>query len=298
MAMVAVKKDTSEKVYKSRSMGAETWRRLKKNKGAIIGLIFFILLIAVTIFSSFYFNYDKDIIGQNISQRLQGPSAQHLLGTDQVGRDILYRILYGAKYSLTISCGAVGLGLIIGVILGSIAGFHGGFIDDLIMRITDVLYAVPNIMVAVIIVSLFGASTLTLLIALCVYAATNFARITRASVMTIRGEEYVESAYSIGLPTWKIIIKHILPNCLSPIIVQITLLIGTTIISASSLSFLGIGVPAPAPEWGAMLSEGREYMRTNAYMCVFPGLAIMFTVLALNLLGDGLRDAIDPKLKR
>ena len=298
MEELSVKANAPKKGYKSRSMGAETWRRLKKNKGAIIGLCFFALLVLIAIFSSVIFDYETDIIGQNISERLQSPSAKHLLGTDQVGRDILKRLMYGARYSLTISCGSVAIGLVVGILFGAVAGFYGGRVDDILMRITDVLYAVPNIMIAVIIVSLFGASTLTLLIALCVSAATNFARITRAAVMTIRGEEYIESAYSIGLPTWKIILRHIIPNCLSPIIVQVTLLVGTTIIAASSLSFLGIGVPAPAPEWGAMLSEGREFMRTNAYMCVFPGLAIMATVLALNLLGDGLRDAIDPKLKK
>lgn len=166
------------------------------------------------------------------------------------------------------------------------------------MRGIDIFYSIPNIMTAVVIVSLLGPSTVNLMIALAFSCASSFARIVRASVMTIRDQEYVESSYAMGLPTWKIIVKHILPNCLSPIIVQITLLIGTTIISASSLSFLGIGVPAPAPEWGALLSAGRSHIRDASYMCIIPGLAIMFTVLALNLLGDGLRDALDPKLKK
>lgn len=289
---------TKKKEYKSRSLASETWRRLKKNKGAIMGLIFIILLILAAVGSGFIFDYEKDIIGQNISERFKPPGIQYPFGTDQVGRNIFTRIIYGARYSLTISAGAVGIGLLIGVILGSIAGFYGGAIDDIIMRLNDVLYAVPNIMIAVVIVSLLGSSTFNLLLALSISAATNFARIARASVMTIRGQEFIEASYAIGIPTWKIILKHIIPNCLSPIIVQITLLIGTTIISASSLSFLGIGVPAPAPEWGAMLSEGRDYMRSAGYICVIPGLAIMATVLALNLLGDGLRDALDPKLKK
>lgn len=287
-----------KKEYKSRTLASETWRRLKKNKGAIIGLIFIAVLVLVAIGSGFIYDYEKDIIGQNISQRFKVPSMQYPFGTDQVGRNIFTRIIYGARYSLTISAGAVGIGLVFGVILGSIAGFYGGVIDDIIMRLTDVLYAIPNIMIAVVIVSLLGSSTINLLLALSISAATNFARIARASVMTIRGQEYIEAAYAIGVPPWKIILKHIIPNCLSPIIVQITLLVGTTIIAASSLSFLGIGVPAPAPEWGAMLSEGRDYMRSAGYICVIPGLAIMATVLALNLLGDGLRDALDPKLKK
>lgn len=163
----------------------------------------------------------------------------------------------------------------------------GGKADDIIMRGIDIFYSIPNILKAVVIVSLLGTSTINLIIALAISCATNYARIVRASVMTVRDLEYVESSYAMGLPTWKIILRHILPNCLSPIIVQTTLLIGTTIISASSLSFLGIGVPAPAPEWGALLSGGRGHIRDASYICVIPGLAIMFTVLALNLLGDG-----------
>lgn len=296
--MEAVKAKPMKKEFKSRSFAAETWRRLKKNKGAIIGLIFLSILVILAIASGFFYNYNTNIIGQNIADRFKGPSLQHWFGTDQVGRDIFARILYGARYSLYISVGSVGIGLVIGVILGSFAGFYGGVIDAVIMRLTDVLYAVPNIMIAVVIVSLLGTSAVNLLIALAIPAATNFARIARASVMTLRGQEFVESAYAIGMPSWKIIVKHIIPNSLSPIIVQITLLIGTTIIAASSLSFLGIGIPVPAPEWGAMLSDGRGYMRSAGYISVFPGLAIMATVLGLNLLGDGLRDSLDPKLKQ
>jgi peptide/nickel transport system permease protein len=215
-----------------------------------------------------------------------------------LGRDIFVRIIYGARYSLIIGFGSVAIGLFIGIILGSLAGFYGGVVDQLVMRGTDILYAIPNIMIAVVVVSLLGTSTINLLLALCVTCATSIAKIARASVMTLRQQEYIEAAEAMGLPSWKIILKHVLPNILAPIIVQVTLLIGVTIISASSLSFLGIGVPAPAPEWGAMLSSGRSYIRTSSYICIIPGLAIMLTVLALNLMGDGLRDALDPKLKK
>ncbi|NLZ67720.1 MAG: ABC transporter permease, partial [Spirochaetales bacterium] len=276
----------------------ETWRRLIKNKGAVIGMIFLLLLVVAALLAGIIFNYDEQVIGQDIQNRLQWPSWDHPFGTDELGRDIFIRILYGARYSLLIGCGSVLIGLVIGVIMGSIAGFYGGLVDQVIMRVNDMLYAIPNIMIAVVVVSLFGTSTFNLLIALCVTCATSFVRIARASVMTIRGQEYIESAYAMGLPTWKVILKHIIPNCLSPIIVQVTLLIGSMIIAASSLSFLGIGVPSPAPEWGAMLSSGRSQIRNAPYICVIPGLAIMFTVLALNLLGDGLRDALDPKLKK
>ncbi len=283
---------------KSRSQLQETWRRLLKNKGAIIGMIFLLLLVIAAILSGFIFDYDTQVIGQDIKNRLQWPSSEHLFGTDELGRDIFIRILYGARYSLAIGCGSVLIGLVTGVILGAVAGFYGGVVDQVIMRINDMLYAIPNIMIAVVIVSLLGTSTFNLLLALTFTCSTSFVRISRASVLSIRGMEYIESAYAMGLPTWKVILKHIIPNSLSPIIVQVTLLIGAMIIAASSLSFLGIGVPSPAPEWGAMLSAGRSQIRNAPYICVIPGLAILFTVLSLNLLGDGLRDALDPKLKK
>jgi len=294
---MAVKNKSVENI-KSRSLAEETWRRLLKNKGAVFGMCFLILLVVVALLSGFIYDYDTQIIQMNMKEALQPPSAAHWFGTDSLGRDIFARVLYGARYSLLIGVGSVTIGLIVGVTLGAIAGFYGGVVDQIIMRCVDVFYSIPNIMIAVVVVSLLGTSTVNLLIALCFTCATSFCRIARAAVMTIRDQEYVESAYAMGLPTWKIILKHIIPNCLSPIIVHVTLLIGTTIIAASSLSFLGIGVPSPAPEWGAMLSDGRQHMRDAAYLCVIPGLAIMMTVLALNLLGDGLRDALDPKMKK
>lgn len=293
-----MKNNRNNKKVKSRSLFAEVWRRLIKNKGAVLGMVFLALLILAALLSPYLFDYETDVIGQNIKESKLPPSAEHWFGTDEYGRDLFARVIYGARYSLAIGMGSVLLGLFVGTILGSIAGFKGGMADSIIMRTVDIFYSIPNIMTAVVIVSLLGTSTLNLLIALSFSCASSFSRIVRASVMTIRDQEYVESSYAMGLPTWKIILKHILPNCLSPIIVQITLLIGTTIISASSLSFLGIGVPAPAPEWGALLSSGRKFIRSHSYMTIIPGLAIMLTVLALNLLGDGLRDAIDPKLKK
>ena len=288
----------AKKKAKRRTMFQETWHRLLKTKGAVIGMAFLVLLCIIALVSPFVFDYETDVIGQNLAIKLQPPNGEHWFGTDEYGRDLFARVMYGARYSMAIGIGSVGCGLLVGTVLGSIAGFYGGKADDIIMRGIDIFYSIPNILKAVVIVSLLGTSTINLIIALAISCATNYARIVRASVMTVRDLEYVESSYAMGLPTWKIILRHILPNCLSPIIVQTTLLIGTTIISASSLSFLGIGVPAPAPEWGALLSGGRGHIRDASYICVIPGLAIMFTVLALNLLGDGLRDALDPKLKK
>ena len=288
----------NKKQVKRRTRAQEIWHRLLQNKGAVIGMIFLTVLVLAAALSPVIFDYETDVIGQNISERLMHPCAAHPFGTDEVGRDLFARVIYGARYSLAIGVGAVLLGLCVGLVTGSLAGFYGGIIDSILMRAIDIFYSIPNIMTAVVIVSVLGTSTFNLIIALAFSCASSFGRIVRAQVMTIRDQEYVESSYAMGLPTWKIILKHILPNCLSPIIVQVTLLIGSTIISASSLSFLGIGIPAPSPEWGALLSAGRSHIRDASYMCVIPGLAVMFTVLALNLLGDGLRDALDPKLKK
>ena len=287
----------NEEVYTGRSMAQETWRRLKKNKGAMFGIAFLLFLVLATIVASFIFDYDKDIIAMT-KDRFLPPSWEHPFGTDNMGRDIFKRVLYGAKYSLVLSFGATALGLAVGLFFGAIAGYYGGAVDNIIMRFTDIFYSISYIMLAVVVVSLLGTSMASLLIAMALGSFAGFARIARASIMTVRDMEYVESGYAIGLPTWKIILKHIIPNCLSPIIVQTTLRVGSNIISASSLSFLGVGITPPTPEWGAMLSDGRSYIRSSGWMCLFPGLAIMFTVLALNLLGDGLRDAMDPKLKK
>ena len=287
-----------KKQVKRRTRAQEIWHRLLQNKGAVIGMICLTVLVLAAALSPVIFDYETDVIGQNISERLMHPCAAHPFGTDEVGRDLFARVIYGARYSLAIGVGAVLLGLCVGLVTGSLAGFYGGIIDSILMRAIDIFYSIPNIMTAVVIVSVLGTSTFNLIIALAFSCASSFGRIVRAQVMTIRDQEYVESSYAMGLPTWKIILKHILPNCLSPIIVQVTLLIGSTIISASSLSFLGIGIPAPSPEWGALLSAGRSHIRDASYMCVIPGLAVLLTVLALNLLGDGLRDALDPKLKK
>ena len=289
------KSDGTEMI--GRSMGQETWRRLKKNKGAMMGIAFLILLFIGTALASIFYDYDKDIIGMT-RDRFMAPSWQHLFGTDNMGRDIFARVIYGAKYSLFISFGSTLIGLIVGLFLGAAAGYYGGLVDNIIMRLTDIFYSIPYIMIAVVVVSILGTSMSSLLFAMALGTFCNFARIGRASVMTVRDQEFVEAGRAIGLPTWKIILKHILPNCLSAIIVQTTLKVGSNIISASSLSFLGVGITPPTPEWGAMLSDGRSYIRSSGWMCLFPGLAIMLTVLALNLLGDGLRDAMDPKLKR
>lgn len=292
-------KDNSiPKKYKKHSQSAQILYRLSKNKGAMLGLIILILMILIALMGNFLFDYSTDVIGQNIPQRLQKPSTNHFFGTDQYGRDIFSRVMYGTKYSLSIGFSAVAISLILGVLFGAVAGYYEGKLGEVIMRTNDIIGSIPYVLLAVVIVSALGRSLFNLILAIGLSSVPKFVRITRATVLTVRNEEFIESAKAIGLPSGLIIVKHILPNALSPIIVQTTLHIASAIVSASSLSYLGLGVQAPTPEWGSMLSEGRAFLLDYSYMCFFPGLAIMFTVLALNMLGDGLRDAMDPKLKK
>ena len=284
-------------VKKQRGQWAEVWHRLKKNKGAMVGLAIVVILIFIALFSDVFLDYDTDVIGVNTAERLQPPSAKHIMGTDEYGRDIFCRILYGTKYSLSVGVVAVIIALLIGVTLGAVAGYAGGPPEEVIMRFTDIFSSVPNMLMALVVVAALGQSMFNLMLAIGITSVPQFVRITRAAVLTVKTQEYVEAARAIGLRNYRIIFSHILPNCLSPIIVQTTLRVASAIISASSLSFLGLGIPAPNPEWGAMLSAGRRFIRDYSYMTLFPGLAIMITVLALNLVGDGLRDALDPRLK-
>ena len=294
-----VKEKLVSKQYRKRSRAGEVWHRLRKNKGAMAGLAIIIILALIAIFADVLVDYDTDVIGMTLKDRLQHPSKTHIMGTDDLGRDIFSRLIYGSRFSLSVGVVAVAIAVVVGVILGAFAGYYtGGIVEDIIMRFTDIFAAVPNMLMAIVIVAALGANTLNLMISVGVTSIPQFVRTTRAAVLTVTGQEYIESARAIGESETKIIFKHILPNCLSPIIVRVTLRVSSAIISASSLSFLGLGVPAPAPEWGSMLSSGRAYLRGYSYMTLFPGLAIMITVLAFNMVGDGLRDALDPKLKK
>ena len=283
---------------KARSQMGEVWHQFRRNKGAMVGSAIVLIIVFVALFADVFLDYDTQVVGQNVAERLQWLSARHWFGTDELGRDIFFRVLYGTRFSCSVGLVAVTIGLVIGVTLGAIAGFYGGTLEEVIMRSTDILGAVPNMLMAIVIVSVLGQSIWNLMLAVGITSVPQFVRITRAAVLTVRNQEYVEASKAIGLSNRRIIFKHILPNCLSPIIVQATLRVASAIISASSLSFLGLGVPAPSPEWGALLSGGRKYIRDYSYMTLFPGLAIMITVLALNMMGDGLRDSLDPKLKK
>lgn len=276
----------------------ETWQRLLRNKAAVMGLFFITLLVVVSLCADFIYDYESDVIAQNISNRLLHPSFEHPFGTDDLGRDLLARIVYGSRMSLIVSFCSVALSLLIGGTLGAISGYYGGLLDGIIMRITDVLLAIPMTLFAIVIVATLGANTVNLTLALAASSVPIFARIVRGSMLTIRDMEYIEAARAIGVRNGKIILRHILPNCLGPIIVQVTLRIANAIYNTAALSFLGMGVQPPAPEWGGLLASGRNYIRDYSYLSIIPGLTIMATILALNLLGDGLRDSLDPRLRQ
>ena len=287
-----------EQIGKKRSRFKETWRRLKKSRNAMIGLALITIIIVAALIAPFIFDYDTQVIMQNIPERLQPPSWEHPFGTDSLGRDMFARIMYGARTSLMIGAISCLICCTSGVLLGAIAGFFGGKIDDIIMRFFEILLAIPSTLMAIVLVAAFGTSLLNIIIAVGLPTLPQYVRITRASVMTIKQQEYVEAARAVGATNAQIIRMHILPNCMSPVLVQATLRVATVIADAAGLAFLGLGIPAPRPDWGGMLAAGREFLRDYPHTVLFPGLAIMLTILALNLLGDGLRDALDPKLKK
>ena len=286
------------KAYKKRSITKEVWRNYKKSPSAMLGLIVLSTIIIVAIIAQIKYNYQVDIVQQNIANRLLKPSSEYILGTDQYGRDIFSRILYGARYSLSVGIVSVTISCLIGSTLGLFAGYYGGLIENIIMRTSDIFVGIPSVLLGIAIMAAFGQSIVVLMLAIGLVYVPMFARTARAAVLPVREQEYIEAAKVSGVSDLNIIFTHVLPNSLSPIIVQITMGVANGILTASQLSFLGLGVPVPAPEWGAMLSSGREFIRDYSYLTFFPGLAIMITVLSFNLMGDGLRDALDPKLKQ
>jgi len=284
-------------VVKKRSQIKAIWFRFKKNKLAVLGLILLFLMVAIALLADFIRDYEQYVITQNISQRLLPPSGENIFGTDQFGRDMFARIIHGARISLSLGLITISASLTVGAIIGSISGYYGGKIDGFFMRIMDVILAVPNILMAISIVAALGPGLGNLLIAMSVAQVPTFARVVRASIMPILGQEFIEAAKACGTKDSRIIFRHILPNAIGPIIVQATLGMATTILAISAMSFVGLGIEPPTPEWGAMLSEGRVHMRNYPHLVIIPGIAIVFAVMGLNLVGDGLRDALDPKLK-
>ena len=282
---------------KKKSQFVEVWKRLCRNKTAVLGLVIVALLTLMAILSPILIDYETQVIKTNYSEALQAPSANHWFGTDEMGRDILLRVMYGSTVSLSIGVVTVAVSLTVGLILGAAAGYFGGKTDMIIMRIMDIFLALPGTLLAICIVASLGNSIPNLVIAQAVSSIPTFSRVVRGAVITARDADYVEAARAIGAKDATIIFHEVLPNSLAPIIVQTTLQVASVILSIAGLSFIGLGIPAPRPEWGAMLSTGRDFLRDAPHLTAFPGMAIMFAVFAMNLMGDGLRDALDPKLK-
>lgn len=280
---------------KKRSRVAETWRRLKKNKVAMVSLAVLIAIILVSVLAPIIAPYDyAETDKQNT---LAGPSKNHWLGTDRLGRDILSRLIWGGRQSLQMGIIAVLIAAVVGVIIGSIAGYFGGWLDNLLMRLLDIYQSIPMMLLCITFAAILGPSLRNAIIAIGISMIPAFARMMRASILTVRESEYIEAAICCNATNRMIIMKNIIPNAISPIIVNITMSIGGAVLSGAGLSFIGLGVEAPMAEWGAMISDARNYIRSYPTLALYPGICIMITVLAFNLLGDGLRDALDPRLK-
>ncbi len=284
------------KKCKGQSGAAMIVRRMMRNKVAMTGFILLAVMGILSILSPYICKYGY--AEMNIMDAFQGSSMKHFLGTDDMGRDLFSRILYGGRYSLSIGFLSVSIACSCGIVIGAVAGFFGGKIDNIIMRVIDVLQAFPPLIMAICVAAALGTGFVKTCIALGISGIPGYARMMRAQILTVRTNEYVEAAEAMNCSFFRTIRRHVIPNCFSPIIVTITMQLGQCIIAAASLSYLGLGVQPPEPEWGALLTGAKKYIRDYPYMIMYPGLAIMISVLSFNMIGDTLRDAIDPKLKQ
>jgi peptide/nickel transport system permease protein len=275
------------------SPAGRAWRRLKARVPAMVGLVMIICLVVLAVFAPEIAPYD--VIKQNYLLVRKAPSGAHWFGTDEVGRDILTRVIWGARASLSAGVISVGIAISIGVPLGLIAGYRGGFVDALISRFTDAMLACPFLILAIALAAFLGPSLGNAMIAIGITATPLFVRLTRGQTLAIRNEDYIEAARAVGNPVWRIALRHILPNVLPALLVQATLTIATAIIAEASLSFLGLGQQPPLPSWGSMLNVAQRFLGNAPWMAIWPGLAIFVSVISFNLLGDGLRDALDPR---
>lgn len=278
-----------------RRAGGTPLSRLRSNRGAMAGGLFLLLMVLLAVAAPKVAPYDPT--QTNVLEALQPPDLRHWLGTDVLGRDLLSRIIFGARYSLQVGLISVGIGVVVGSVLGLLAGYLGGTVDYLVMRFIDLLLAFPGILLALAIVTILGPSLTNVMVAVGISSIPRYSRVVRGSVLSAKENAYVEAARAAGCLTPRIMVRHILPNVFAPVLVLATMGVAGAILWAAGLSFLGLGVQPPTPEWGAILSDGRNYLRIAPWIATFPGLAIMFTVLAINMFGDGLRDALDPRLK-
>lgn len=273
-----------------------TIKALRKKRSCMVCFYFIVFLVLIAVVAPFIAPYNYKVV--DILHASEGPSAAHWCGTDEYGRDIFSRLLVGTRYSLGLGMLSPMINIILGIILGAIAGYFGGWVDNLIMRLMDIIQAIPGMMLAILISASLGGGFLNTCLALGIGGIPAIARLLRAQILTIRGMEYLEAAQAINCSKFRQITKYILPNSISPLIVSYTMGVGSTILSAASLSYLGLGIAPPAPEWGAMISAAKTFIRQSPYMIIFPGLLLAITVIAINIFGDGLRDALDPKMKK
>ena len=285
-------------VYKRRSLMIDVWKRLRKNKTAVLGMVMFIIIALTCVTSPLYFSYRENIISIDVTKQLEAPSREHLLGTDELGRDILARILWGGRTSLFVSICALAFAFSCGIILGTLSAYYGRATDTIIMRFIDVVMAIPPILLMITLATIMNPTTTSLIFVVGLGLVPNQSRMVRGQVLQVADREYIEAVLVQGANDLKIILFHILPNALSPIITTVILDIGYAVMVISTLSFLGLGVQPPAPEWGGMLAGGREYIRYAWHITTFPGIALVLTVISLTLVGDGMRDALDPRMKR
>ena len=278
-----------------RRIAALSWRRLVRSPNLVVGAAMLALVVGAAIFAPQIAPHSP--IDQAFTDQLRPPSPPHLFGTDEFGRDIFSRVLYGARIALVIGVLADGIALALGVVLGVVSGYFGGRVDAVVMRSVDVVLAFPYLLLAMVVVTILGPSLINAMIAIGIVYTPQFARLVRAAVLAIKEQEFVEAAGAVGAGVARVLGRHILPNILSPIIVMATLTVGFTIVETAGLSFLGLGASPPTPEWGSMLATGRSFMLTAPWIATFPGLAILVTVVGFNLMGDGLRDLLDPRLR-
>lgn len=282
---------------KERGLWADAWQRLRKNTTAVIGLVMLTIIVLVCVAAPLFIDYNTEVIGINIAQRLQFPAEGKPLGTDELGRDILARIIWGGRVSLKIGVGSVLIAGTIATALGTMAAYYGGRVDNLLMRALDVLMAIPSMLLMITFVAIMEPTHTNLMLAISVGFIPGMARLVRAQVMSIKELDYVDAALAQGASEWRVIVLHILPNAIGPVISSFVMSIPGGIMTISALGFIGLGVQPPDPEWGAMLASGRAFIRDAWHITAFPGAAIVLTVIALTLVGDGLRDALDPRMK-
>ena len=283
--------------YKKKSQAKIVWTRFRRSKLAMIGLVVFCLMLLTVLTADLFFDYDTDVIGQDLTIRFQSPSAEHPFGTDSLGRDQLARVIYGGRISMFVGIATVAVSLSIGSVIGATAAYYGGKVDEVLMRIMDIFLAIPSTLLAITLISALGSSLGNLILSMGISQVPRMSRIVRSAVMSVKGIEYVEAARAYGSSDSRIIFRHIMINVMGPILVQVTQTVARSVLTISSLSFVGLGISEPTPEWGSMLSVARTDMRYYPYLALFPGFAVVLSVMSLTLVGDGLRDAMDPRLR-